>query len=542
MPIEDRFQSSTLEASGVVGVRSAMIAKGMTTGSDLALAATLAVAPRSGAPPFDEGEFVCDRWAIERLLGEGTFGWVFAAVAADERVALKVLRPEHALDDSIFVRFKRRELEILNRIHAGSWAPNVVRALDVTTPVHRGFVFIVLEYIDGPTLTDVIAKERVLDPGEAKTIALGIARGLAAIHAAGGIHRDLKPDNIRLRGGIQPVILDLGIAKAMWETQTLTGTNQTMMTPFYAAPEQLAGGELGPPCDVYALGLILYEMLVGSVPLAGRTFAETLAARSSRTPPDPRAFGRPLSDALATVTLRCLERDPADRPTALEVIDELGKTEVRRRQSGQARRVLGIFGALCAAGAIAIVVSRVGSGSPASHSLRESASVMTAPTVSSSTVAAAAKAVTISIDLPKKRFAHGEHLRLRLASKERVYVVLVSVAEDGTGTVLLPRNDRPAPRIEADRAIDFPSDDEQKVNLNLVAALPKMETSARERLVAYGIERRDEFDRLIGDAAKVSKSWLTLSRDELRDLDKRAASLGGAHGRVEASYDIGRPP
>jgi hypothetical protein len=518
--------------------------QGMT--ADPALAATLAATSASTAP-IAPGELVADRWQVERFLGEGTFGWVFSArdQASGEPVALKVLRPEHARVDSVFVRFKRRELEVLNRVHVGTPAPNVMQARHGDTVVHRGYVLLVLELVDGPTLTDVIAKERVLDPDDARLISAGIARGLAAIHAAGGVHRDLKPDNIRLRRGTEPVILDLGIAKAMWETQTLTGTNQALMTPFYAAPEQLAGQEVGPPCDVYALGLILYEMLSGSVPLAGRTFAETLAARSTRSPPDPRQLGRPIPDFLAAQTLRCLEKEPARRPAAADIAHELERP--RRVPAKRPRWILPLAGMVLAAtaGLAALATSRRDAtpGHPSAAAVPPpGAARSTPPPVPTGPALPAPSAFSLGINLPKKKFVAGERVKLRLISDRRAYVVLIGVAEDGSGTMLLPRSDRPAPRIEAGGAIDFPSDAEQKIRLELVATVPKMEVSARERLLAFALEERDDFDALVPPKARTSRSPLPLPREEIVALEARAAALPGAHTRAEATFEIGSAP
>ncbi|WP_437932787.1 protein kinase [Sorangium sp. So ce291] len=129
----------------------------------------------------------------------------------------------------------------------------------------------------------------------------GIARGLSAIHAAGEVHRDLKPTNIRLRAGGEPVILDLGIARATQEDETPRSTRRAWMTPRYAAPEQLAGDDAGPASDVYALGVILHEMFTGRLP------AE---------PPAPR---RALPGDIESLLRRCLAPRPALRPTAAEV-------------------------------------------------------------------------------------------------------------------------------------------------------------------------------------------------------------------------------
>jgi serine/threonine-protein kinase len=257
-----------------------------------------------GAHPFGPGQLLCGRYTVERRLGQGT-GWVYAALGTDgERVAVRVLKPELAKD-------KRRELETLGRIHAAAPCTNVVRPKEADILVESGLSLIVLEHVSGPTLHEVMVKERRLDPEEARKLARGLAHGISRLHAVGGTHRDLRPKKVRLRDGVVPVILDPGLAK------------ESMTTPLYAAPEQLGGGEVGPACDVYAFGLILFEMLTGTVPHAGSTAKETHEARLSQRVPDPRALRRPLPSALAVLSMQCLDPEPARRPTAEQIVATL---------------------------------------------------------------------------------------------------------------------------------------------------------------------------------------------------------------------------
>lgn len=238
--------------------------------------------------PIVPGDIVGGRYTIELLIGDGTYGWVLTAIDSNasppRRVALKFLRPEQAASPWIFRRFHDRELALLQRVEETC---NVVRVLESSLGVHRSLPFIVLEFIDGPSLRDRLDSRRPFREKEIARVGLGVAHGLAALHAAGIVHRDLKPSNIRLRKGVEPVIVDLGIAAALDATPGLTATGQAPFTLRYAAPEQLAGKVVGPPCDVYALGVILEEM---------------------------EAFG-----ALEALARRCLERDPSRRPSAAEV-------------------------------------------------------------------------------------------------------------------------------------------------------------------------------------------------------------------------------
>ena len=268
--------------------------------------------------PIQPGDVVANRYRVERILGSGAFGWVAAAVHTGDgtRAALKVLRPEQASSAASVARFVRRELQILRRVHERGPVKQVVRALEPDIIEERGLFFLVLELIEGPSLTEVLTTEKILDQAEARRLLHDCAVGLAAIHAAEGVHRDIKPDNVRLRPSGEAVLLDLGIAKALWSTERLTKTTDKPMTPVYAAPEQLAGEEVGPPADIYALGLIGYEMLTGAVPLSGRTLTELLANRMMRDAPDVRSFGRPVPDDMVVLLRACLDRRPAGRPAA----------------------------------------------------------------------------------------------------------------------------------------------------------------------------------------------------------------------------------
>jgi serine/threonine-protein kinase len=486
---------------------------------------------------------VCaERYRIEALIGEGTFGWVYAATStqpAPQRVAIKVLRPEHAARDSIVARFKRRELELLVRVHAVGAVPNVVGVMDPSLLTHRGYMLLVLEYIDGTSLSDVIARERVLDQGEARRIAEGIARGLVVIHAAGGVHRDLKPDNIRLRATGEAVILDLGIAKAMWETQKLTGTGQHLMTPFYAAPEQLAGAEVDASCDMYAFGLILYEMLVGSVPLAGRSYAETLAARSSGEVPDPRSSGRPISVSLANLAMRCLAHQTAARPSAEEAVAALAAGPASLTLASatpRAPRWPWVALALAAIGAAGVAVGLAGEDAPTPI-----ASAASSPSLAISPTAAPVAPqidLGLSLDAPRRVFA-GEHVSVTIVSNARAYVTLLALGKDGSGIILLPNQTRTLPVAAPDDALTFPSDREQRAGLAVVAVLEPGAPFARESLLAIAVDDMDAYRNLV-PASAFERDGLKVDASAVAYMQKRAAEIGAT--TAEASYDIERRP
>lgn len=272
---------------------------------------------------------LAQRFAVELLVGEGTFGWVLAALdltqAPPRRVALKVLRHRYAAHEDALRRFERRELEILLRVHATSPTPHVVRALEPLLQRQGDLSFLVLEFIDGPSLREALDREP-LGAIDVRRLGAGVARGLAAIHEAGGVHRDLKPTNIRLRNGSEPVIVDLGITRALWETREFTEPGQRPMTPRYASPEQLMGQEVGPASDVYSLGVILYELLTGRIPLAGESPREVLTARGGFLPQAFRREGERVPPELLEWVPRCLDGAPARRPSALALATALSSS------------------------------------------------------------------------------------------------------------------------------------------------------------------------------------------------------------------------
>jgi serine/threonine-protein kinase len=465
---------------------------------DPAFAPTEAAATDPGNAPtlrssaLEPGEVVGERFLVQERLGEGTFGWVFSAQDLEhpsERAALKVLRPEHSADGALVARFKRRELELLQRVHANGHRPNVVRSLSSELVDHHGLLILLLELIDGASLDEIIRQERMLDQGEARRIAAGIARGLQAIHAADGVHRDLKPANIRVRGNGEPVILDLGIARAMWETQTLTATGEDIMTPMYASPEQLSGREVTSATDVYALGLILYEMLTGTVPLAGRTRGETMNARVTRSAPDPRSNGRSLDDRIAECCVGCLARDPQKRPSAAEVVQAL-ETPIRRRSRRGVLLGAAAGGAVVSASLVALLATR---RAPTSPSAAIPAPVAVKPPI----VAAAppppapektAPKAELRVQVWPNRVASGGEISVDVDAPHAVWVVLLSInPTDSTSQLLYPGAGESLPQ---DPSIfhHFPTRPKRD---HYRVQLPKGAEKTREAVVAFGCDRRE---------------------------------------------------
>jgi serine/threonine-protein kinase len=263
-----------------------------------------------GGPPV-----LADRYVILGLLGAGGMGNVYKArdLELDELVALKVLRPELVGAPGVLDRF-RREVKLARRVTH----PNVARVFDIGD--HRGEKFLTMELIDGESLGAILARERRLPVGRVTTLASAICAGLAAAHAAGVIHRDLKPDNVLVDRGGRVVVTDFGIARAVAPGADRTVSN-FVGTPAYMAPEQVEeGAEIDARADLYALGAMLYELVVGEPAWQGTSVLGIAVARLLKPPPDPRSKRPDLPDGLATLIVRCMARSREDRPASAEAV------------------------------------------------------------------------------------------------------------------------------------------------------------------------------------------------------------------------------
>jgi serine/threonine-protein kinase len=231
--------------------------------------------------PLQPGELVAGRYRVEDVIGRGGMGAVFAAThtITGKRVALKVL---HALPGHEDVASRRLEHEA--RAAGLARHPNVVDVIDVVVREDGGRA-LVMERCEGESLQRRLDREGRLTVGEACALFLGVVAGLRAVHAAGVVHRDLKPDNVFLaseaHGAVVPKLLDFGIAHlpAGSAVDAAIDAGEPMGTPWYMAPEQaLCEPDVDARADCFALGVLLYRVLTGSLPTRGRTLAETLLA------------------------------------------------------------------------------------------------------------------------------------------------------------------------------------------------------------------------------------------------------------------------
>jgi eukaryotic-like serine/threonine-protein kinase len=277
------------------------------------------------------GETFAARYAVQDVLGEGGMGAVYRVLdrELDETIALKLLRAEWADSAGALDRF-RREVKLARRVtHA-----NVARTYDLG--FYDGVRFLTMELISGEPLSRRVGNGKRLQLGEALRIAGEVARGLAAAHTAGVVHRDLKPDNIMLGEDDRVVITDFGIAR-LAEGAVAGNATRTMGsaigTPAYMAPEQVEGRELDGRADIYALGIVLYEMLTGELPFVGDTVYAMAAARLAGVFPDPRTKVDDLPDGVAVLLKDALARKREDRPDAqafLRRLDELRGVRIER--------------------------------------------------------------------------------------------------------------------------------------------------------------------------------------------------------------------
>ena len=276
----------------------------------------------AASQPLDPmlGRTLDEKYLLEAKLGIGGMGTVYRArhLLIDRPVAVKVLNQRFVEDEAAQARF-RREAKAAGRLRH----MNAVGVTDFGQTTD-GYVYLVMELLEGKTLRDLLAKEAPLDLAHAVSIMLQVSSAVAAAHEAGIIHRDLKPANIFIvqRSDVPTVVkvLDFGIAKLAAdsldedERQTLTQVGAMIGTPRYMSPEQCNGSPLTPAADVYSMGVILYEMLTGTVPFSGLSPLAIAMRHSTETPRRPSEFISSIPPTLERVVLHALEKRPADRP------------------------------------------------------------------------------------------------------------------------------------------------------------------------------------------------------------------------------------
>ena len=254
---------------------------------------------------------IANRYELGDRLGYG--GMSTVQIALDRRlerqVAVKLLA-EHLADDSQFVsRFRREALSAARLVH-----PNIVQVFDFGLDEASGRHYIVMEYIQGRSGAEILREEMRLSVAETLELVDGACRGLAHAHRMGVVHRDVKPGNILRSDDGAVKLADFGIAKAMAEpTSQITQVGSVLGTAAYLAPEQASGGEVGPPADLYGLGVVTYQLIAGRLPYDANSLTELALMQQNEHPARLDEVAQEVPPALGATVQRALAIDPAGR-------------------------------------------------------------------------------------------------------------------------------------------------------------------------------------------------------------------------------------
>ena len=292
-----------------------------------------------------------DRYEIVRPIARGGMADVFLArdQLLDRPVALKVLFPELSVDRSFVERFRREAQAAANLTH-----PNVVSVYDFGE--EEGTSFIVMEFVDGRTLTTIIRAEGPLLADRAAAVGADIAAALEFAHRHGVVHRDVKPGNVLIDGSGHVKVTDFGIAHAANTEENLTQAGAVMGTATYFSPEQAQGHPVDGRSDVYSLGVVLYEMVTGQPPFTGDNPVSIAYKHVRELPPAPRTINPSVPPAFEAIVLQAMAKDPAERYQSAEEL----RADLFRYRQGRAVNAVAPMGMPTQAVAATTVQQAVG--------------------------------------------------------------------------------------------------------------------------------------------------------------------------------------
>jgi eukaryotic-like serine/threonine-protein kinase len=276
------------------------------------------------------GTVLSGRYRLEAKLGSGGMSTVYLACdeTLDRSVAVKVMHREMSEQEDQLERFRQEARAVAKLSH-----PNIVSVIDAGED--GGHPYIVFEYVEGETLKQRIKRVGALDPQDAIAYAIEVARGLAVAHGRNLVHRDIKPQNVLIDAEGRAKLTDFGISRQL-EQDGMTATGRVLGTTDYVAPEQAMGQKVDPRTDVYSLGVVLYEMLVGQVPFEAESQVGVAMKHVNEELPDVQRRRPEVSAAVALVVERATAKDPAQRYQRIdEMIDDLSTAlEVEAARAG----------------------------------------------------------------------------------------------------------------------------------------------------------------------------------------------------------------
>ncbi|MGP8008636.1 MAG: protein kinase domain-containing protein, partial [Acidimicrobiales bacterium] len=258
--------------------------------------------------PVDDPRLYSNRYQVTHLIARGGMAMVYRAqdTLLNRAVALKILYPELSADPAFVERFRREAQAAANLSH-----PNIVPVFDWGED--NGTYFIVMELVDGTSLAEMLRGGTTITPSRSAQIVAQVAAALGYAHRSGVVHRDVKPGNILITKDGQVKVTDFGIAQAVSSEDHLAEAGSVMGTATYFSPEQAGGVAVDGRSDVYALGVVLYEMLVGRPPFIGDTPVAIAYQHVQETPPRPRALNPEIPVALEAIVLQAMAKLPAER-------------------------------------------------------------------------------------------------------------------------------------------------------------------------------------------------------------------------------------